>query len=67
MTRPSHVRRRRGGGRGQRAVIAKKKVLAPFGGRLGIRKVDLGNTLAPGSAIVPLEGVESDLRGFLAA
>lgn len=41
----------------KRAVIAKKKVLAPFSGRLGIRRVDLGQYLPPGSAIVPLEAL----------
>jgi membrane fusion protein (multidrug efflux system) len=41
----------------KRAVIAKKKVLAPFSGRLGIRKVDLGQYLPPGSPIVPLEAL----------
>lgn len=41
----------------KRAVIAKKKVLAPFTGRLGIRKVDLGQYLPPGSPIVPLEAL----------
>lgn len=48
----------------KRAVIAKKKVLAPFGGRLGIRKVDLGQYLAPGSAIVPLEALNPIYADF---
>ena len=42
----------------KRAVIAKKQVRAPFSGRLGIREVDLGQYLAPGAAIVPLEALE---------
>jgi len=42
----------------KRAVIAKKQVRAPFSGRLGIRKVDLGQYLAPGSPIVPLEALD---------
>lgn len=36
------------------AVIAQKSVSAPFGGRLGIRKVDVGQYLSPGTAIVTL-------------
>jgi membrane fusion protein (multidrug efflux system) len=48
----------------KRAVIAKKKVLAPFSGRLGIRKVDLGQYLAPGSPIVPLEALSPIYADF---
>jgi membrane fusion protein (multidrug efflux system) len=48
----------------KRAVIAKKKVLAPFTGRLGIRKVDLGQYLAPGSPIVPLEALSPIYADF---
>ena len=48
----------------KRAVIAKKKVLAPFSGRLGIRKVDIGQYLAPGSAIVPLEALHPIYADF---
>lgn len=36
-------------------VINKKKIRAPFAGDLGIRKVDLGQYLEPGSAIVLLQ------------
>lgn len=36
------------------SVIAKKQIRAPFSGRLGIRLVDVGQYLAEGSAIVPL-------------
>jgi membrane fusion protein (multidrug efflux system) len=48
----------------KRAVIAKKQVRAPFSGRLGIRKVDLGQYLAPGSPIVPLEALEPIYADF---
>jgi len=48
----------------KRAVIAKKKVLAPFSGRLGIRRVDLGQYLAPGSPIVPLEALHPIYADF---
>ncbi len=39
----------------QQAIIEKKLIRAPFDGRLGIRRVDLGEYLEPGTAIVPLE------------
>lgn len=39
----------------QQALLEKKRVRAPFAGRLGIRRVDVGEYLTPGSAIVPLE------------
>ena len=42
----------------RRALIEKKRITAPFAGWLGIRRVDLGDYLAPGSAIVPLESLE---------
>ncbi len=45
-------------GEAKKAAIAKKQIRAPFTGRLGIRKVDLGQYLAPGSAIVPLEALD---------
>jgi membrane fusion protein, multidrug efflux system len=37
-----------------RAVIAQKLVRAPFAGRLGVRQIDLGQYLSPGTAIVTL-------------
>jgi membrane fusion protein (multidrug efflux system) len=39
----------------KRAIIAKKHITAPFNGWLGIRQVDLGEYLQPGTAIVPLD------------
>lgn len=42
----------------QQALIDKKHVRAPFTGRLGIRAVDVGEFLAPGAAIVPLEKLD---------
>ncbi|MGD2055943.1 MAG: efflux RND transporter periplasmic adaptor subunit [Gammaproteobacteria bacterium] len=42
----------------RRALIDKKRITAPFAGWLGIRRVDLGDYLAPGSAIVPLESLQ---------
>lgn len=41
----------------KQAIIAKKRITAPFSGWLGIRQVDLGEYLQPGTAIVPLEAL----------
>jgi membrane fusion protein (multidrug efflux system) len=41
----------------KQAIVAKKRITAPFGGWLGIRQVDLGEYLQPGTAIVPLEAL----------
>ena len=38
-----------------KAVIAKKTIRAPFSGRLGIRRIDLGEVLEPGTPIVSLQ------------
>ncbi|WAK03924.1 efflux RND transporter periplasmic adaptor subunit [Methylobacter sp. YRD-M1] len=40
------------------SVIAKKRIRAPFDGKLGIRLVDIGQYLAEGSAIVPLQQLD---------
>ena len=42
----------------QQALMAKKRIRAPFAGRLGIRRVDIGEYLTPGAAIVPLEQLD---------
>lgn len=42
----------------QEALIAKKTIRAPFDGRLGIRRVDLGQYLEPGTPIVPLQDLD---------
>ncbi|MCB5944919.1 efflux RND transporter periplasmic adaptor subunit [Acidocella sp. KAb 2-4] len=39
----------------QQALMAEKQIRAPFSGRLGIRQVDVGQYLSPGTAIVTLE------------
>ena len=39
----------------KRAVINKKTIKAPFAGTVGLRQVDLGEYLAPGTAIVTLQ------------
>ncbi|WP_319024765.1 efflux RND transporter periplasmic adaptor subunit [Microbulbifer hainanensis] len=38
----------------QRATIAKRNIVAPFSGRLGVRKVDLGENVSPGDPVVSL-------------
>lgn len=41
----------------QTSVIDKKQITAPFSGTLGIRRVDVGQYLPPGSSIVPLQRI----------
>ncbi|MEO8878032.1 MAG: efflux RND transporter periplasmic adaptor subunit [Polyangiaceae bacterium] len=41
------------------AQIARKSIRAPFSGHLGIRNVNLGQYLNPGTAITVLEGVDA--------
>ncbi|MGO9132699.1 MAG: efflux RND transporter periplasmic adaptor subunit [Methylovirgula sp.] len=40
-----------------RALIAQKKIVAPFAGRLGIRRVDLGQYVAPGTILTTLQAL----------
>ncbi|MBS0641159.1 MAG: efflux RND transporter periplasmic adaptor subunit [Acetobacteraceae bacterium] len=42
----------------QQAMMAQKIVRAPFTGRLGLRQVDIGQYLAPGTAIVTLQQLD---------
>lgn len=42
----------------QQALMAEKVIRAPFAGRLGIRKVDLGQYISPGTEIVTLEQLD---------
>lgn len=42
----------------QRALIAQKTIRAPFSGVLGIRQVNLGQFIAPGSPIVSLQQLD---------
>ncbi len=48
----------------QRALIAQKTIRAPFSGMLGIRKVNLGQYLAPGAAIVSLQQLDPIYLNF---
>lgn len=41
-----------------RAVLAKKTLRAPFSGRVGIRTVNLGQTLAAGAQVIPLQALD---------
>ena len=40
------------------ALITQKNIVAPFAGRLGIRKVELGQYIAPGTAMVTLQALD---------
>ena len=42
----------------QKALIAQKTITAPFSGQLGIRQVNLGQYLAPGTAAVTLQRLD---------
>ncbi|TXH73807.1 MAG: efflux RND transporter periplasmic adaptor subunit [Lysobacteraceae bacterium] len=48
----------------QRALIAQKTIRAPFDGVLGIRKVNLGQYIAPGSPIVNLQSLDPIFLDF---
>jgi membrane fusion protein, multidrug efflux system len=40
------------------ALVTQKTIVAPFAGRLGIRKVELGQYIAPGTAMVTLQALD---------
>jgi membrane fusion protein (multidrug efflux system) len=46
------------------ALIAKKTILAPFNGTLGVRAVDLGEYVQPGQALVDLQDLSVILADF---
>jgi membrane fusion protein (multidrug efflux system) len=48
----------------QRALIAQKTIRAPFSGVLGIRKVNLGQFVSPGMAIVSLQQLDPIFLNF---
>jgi membrane fusion protein (multidrug efflux system) len=48
----------------QRIFIGKKRIQAPFAGKLGIRKVDLGQYLSPGEPIVGLQSLHPIYANF---
>lgn len=41
-----------------RALVARKQIIAPFDGVIGIRMVNVGQYLQPGAAIVPLQSMD---------
>lgn len=41
-----------------RAIIAQKMLVAPFAGRLGIRKIDLGQYVSPGMSLITLQQLD---------
>src|SRR5690606_25703773 len=47
-----------------RAVIAQKVIAAPFSGRLGIRHVDLGAYVSPGTTLVTLQRIDPIYADF---
>lgn len=46
------------------AQIARKTIRAPFSGKLGMRQVNLGQYLAPGTAVTTLESQKASLVDF---
>jgi membrane fusion protein, multidrug efflux system len=48
----------------KKSAIEKKRIVAPFTGQLGIRKINLGQYLAPGDAIVPLQQLQPIYADF---
>ncbi len=48
----------------QRALVEKKRLMAPFAGRLGLRQVDLGQYLSPGTVIVTLQSLDPIFADF---
>jgi membrane fusion protein (multidrug efflux system) len=49
----------------QKAIVDKKTLRAPFAGHLGVRQVDLGQYLAPGTMIVTLQALDPIYVDFL--
>ena len=47
-----------------RAIIAQKAITAPFAGRLGLRKVDPGQYVSPGTALVTLTQLDPIFADF---
>jgi membrane fusion protein, multidrug efflux system len=50
---------------GLEAQIQKKAIRAPFGGKLGLRQVNLGQYLSPGTTIAVLESPGADYVDFM--
>lgn len=56
--RRNDLQRARAAEKNLRLIIAQKSIRAPFGGRLGIRRVDVGQYIQPGDAITRLEAMD---------
>ncbi len=41
----------------QQAVMNEKTIRAPFAGRLGVRQIDLGQYVSPGTTLVTLQAL----------
>jgi len=41
-----------------KAIIAQKRIVAPFDGRLGIRRIDIGQYVSPGTPLVTLQKLD---------
>lgn len=48
----------------QQAIVDYKNIRAPFDGRLGIRQVDVGQYLSPGTTIVTLQSLDAVYADF---
>lgn len=48
----------------EQALIAEKTLVAPFAGRLGVRAVDLGQYLQPGTKVVTLQALDPIAADF---
>ena len=48
----------------EQALIAEKTLVAPFAGRLGVRAVDLGEYLQPGTKVVTLQALDPIAADF---
>lgn len=49
---------------GLKATIAKKVIRAPFAGRVGLRQVELGQVVAPGTVLASLQSVDPIYADF---
>ena len=47
-----------------KAVIAQKNIVAPFSGRLGIRRVDIGQYASPGTSLITLQQLDPIYADF---
>jgi len=48
-----------------KAIIARKRIVAPFDGYLGIRQIDLGQYVNPGANLVPLQSLDPIYVDFM--